>query len=270
MNELIKSDRFERLIKDIQELREVLSDLYFEDDNLQFIECRNIEIAYLLEFGNLLYKVQSNDIESRRLKRKLDLVQKYVNRQEKINLAMIEDILDEEYERYKKSLEKQLKKLSEAIEYSLLERLSDDEVKYMKYLYRKIVKKLHPDLNPNVTASQLNLYETAVSAYRDGDLKRLEIIFQTTDLFNNINYSKSSLEELEDERFSLNMMIADEKDKISHIKSTYPYNLKDLMLDEDKIDAYHEKLNDLLAYYQGLCNYYKKKIEELLRSENDE
>ncbi|URZ88369.1 hypothetical protein [Floricoccus penangensis] len=104
MNELIKSERFERLIKDIQELREVLSDLYFEVDNLQFIECRNIETAYLLEFGNLLYKVQSKDIESRRLKRKLDLVQKYVNRQEKINLAKIEDILDKEYERYKKVL----------------------------------------------------------------------------------------------------------------------------------------------------------------------
>ncbi|OFI48870.1 hypothetical protein BG261_05650 [Floricoccus tropicus] len=140
MNELIKSEIFERLIKDIQELREVLSNLYFEVDNLQFIECRNIETAYLLEFGNLLYKVQSKDIESRRLKRKLDLVQKYVNRQEKINLAKIEDILDKEYERYKKSLEKQLKKLSEAIEYSSLERLSDDEVKYMKSLYRKIVK----------------------------------------------------------------------------------------------------------------------------------
>ena len=46
----------------------------------------------------------------------------------------------------------------------------------LKKLYHRIVKALHPDLNPNLTQAQLNLFNNAVNAYESGDLNTLSII----------------------------------------------------------------------------------------------
>ena len=34
-------------------------------------------------------------------------------------------------------------------------------------LYRKIVKALHPDINPEVTEAQVQLFDNAVAAYKN-------------------------------------------------------------------------------------------------------
>ena len=42
-----------------------------------------------------------------------------------------------------------------------------------KELYRKIVKKLHPDMNPNATEHDLELFHRAAKAYEEGDIMTL-------------------------------------------------------------------------------------------------
>ena len=69
-----------------------------------------------------------------------------------------------------------LKKMNEALERNEAEFLSQEEGKLLKKLYRNIVKVLHPDINPNVTEEKIQLLNQAVTAYKNGNLKTLEII----------------------------------------------------------------------------------------------
>lgn len=52
----------------------------------------------------------------------------------------------------------------------------------LKTAYRAVVRRLHPDLNPNVTGYGKQLWHDAQSAYEKGDLDRLESILAVSEL----------------------------------------------------------------------------------------
>lgn len=53
-------------------------------------------------------------------------------------------------------------KMNDALKRSKAEVLSDEDNKELKKLYRKIVKALHPDINPDVSQAQVQLFDNAV------------------------------------------------------------------------------------------------------------
>lgn len=84
----------ENLKADVDRLRVELSMLVLEHDELLYQEGRNIEMEYMLSVGALEYKAYEIECTILRLKRKTELIQAKKNRQEKINLANIEETLD--------------------------------------------------------------------------------------------------------------------------------------------------------------------------------
>ena len=119
-------------------------------DQMLFVECKNIEMEYMLALGDLEYKAYELNCQMLRLKRKVELIQACKNRQEKIILSEIENILDTEFADYQARLDEQLHKMNIAIERSRGEWLSEDESKEARALYHDIVKALHPDLHPEL------------------------------------------------------------------------------------------------------------------------
>ena len=77
----------EALKEEIEKLRTELSMLVLERDELIFVECKNIEMAYMLSVGALEYKAYELECAVLRLKRKADLIQARKNRQEKIQCS---------------------------------------------------------------------------------------------------------------------------------------------------------------------------------------
>ncbi len=118
-----------------------------------FHECRNIESQYILKFGALEYKVYSLECDYLKLKRKLELIIARHNRQEKILMPEIDSILDAEFQEYKEKLDEKMGQINEALKWKDGSPLSDEEAKELKSLYRKIVKKLHPNINTNAVVS---------------------------------------------------------------------------------------------------------------------
>ncbi len=265
MSNIIVFPDFEELKQKVERLRTELSMLLLERDELQFVICRNIETLYMLKLGSLEYKAYEAQCNFLRLKRKLELVQAKINRQEKIIVSDIEKLLDKEFAEYQEKLNEQIDKMNTAIEHSKGTPLTDEENKELKKIYRKIVKSLHPDMNPNITESQRTLFENAVEAYKSGNLSMLKIIGEMVTEPSIPDRTADAMTMLKDNAKSLEKMTVSIQEDISKIKSSYPYTMKDLIEDEEKIAVRKGEIENILTQYNDGIALYQARIDELMR-----
>lgn len=256
---------FEKLKSEVEKMRTELSMLLLERDELQFVICKNIETEYMLKLGSIEYKAYKAQCAALRLKRKIELIQAKKNRQEKVIISAIEETLDSEFAEYQKQLNEQIDKMNDALKRSKAEVLSNEDNKKFKKLYRKIVKALHPDINPDVSEAQVQLFDNAVSAYKNGDLNTLKIIGEIVGNSPLPEQHKDALTQLNEEKERLQNLLKVIRDSIEQIKSKYPYTMKEIIEDEEQTEQKKKELENILSQYNELISIYKAKIEEMIR-----
>lgn len=137
----------------------------------------------------------------------------------------------------------------------------------IKSLYRKIVKRLHPDVHPNPTEHEKNLLNQAMKAFQEGDLSRLEKIWDELsgmdapeDIFDDTPEGRRKLRELF-EKLKTRLRLLELE--IDHIKSDFPYKMKSFLEDpvaveevrrgiQSKIDNVREMNRQLEAFIKEL------------------
>lgn len=256
---------FEKLKSEVEKMRTELSMLLLERDELQFVICKNIETEYMLKLGSIEYKAYEAQCAALRLKRKIELIQAKKNRQEKVIISAIEETLDTEFAEYQKQLNEQIDKMNDALKRSKAEVLSDEDNKKLKKLYRKIVKALHPDINPDVSETQVDLFDNAVQAYKNGDLGTLRIIGEMVGNSPLPEQHKDALTQLNEEKERLQNLLKAIRDSIEQIKSEYPYTMKEIIEDEEQTEQKKKELENILSQYNELISIYKAKIKEMIR-----
>ncbi len=263
-NFLIIYPEFIALKAEIEKLHTELSMLLLERDNLRYVECKNIEMQYMLMFGSLEYKAYEMHCTMLRLKRKTELIQSKINRQEKVIIADIEKTLDDEFAEYKEKLNEQINKMNNALERSRGKILTDEESKELKTLYRTIVKSLHPDINPNVSEAQLELFRNAVAAYENGDLSSLQIIKEMVAEPVFPEYTENSMTLLKQEKERLDKCLNTIKEQIKDIKNSYPYTLKPIIESEELIEQKKNELEETVSSLKEMIAVYKTRIKGML------
>ena len=255
-----------KIQKDNERLKAEITMAVLERDDLKFNQCRNIETAYMLKLGNLEYKAYKAECDMLREKRKMELVQARINRQEQIDLKSIGHVLDEEFLEYQSRLDERLDRMNEALKRSKGEYLSDAESKELKQLYRKIIKALHPDLHPELSQSELNLFYQAVDSYESGDLQGLRLI-ETMVAEDGKQVTEDALS-MEKKNERLKGILASLQDEIEKIKSSFPYNKLDLLEDDAAVEKEKEKLEALIAQYEEQAEIYRVRTAELMEAGN--
>ena len=109
-------DRIELLKIEIKALRELLAQYVLTRDNLLLVEINNLRARYQKELGALEAEAYREETNVRYLKRKYELLQASMNRQETINEQTVNDTLKEEYTAYQKVYEEYVKQAQEAAE----------------------------------------------------------------------------------------------------------------------------------------------------------
>lgn len=262
---IIPFPEFDALYAEVEKLRTEISLRLLERDELRFVTCKNIETTFMLALGSLEYRVFKLNCEVLRLKRKIDLVQAMKNRQEKIVLSVIEKILDEEFAEFQRELDEQASKMNRAIDHSRGRLLTSEEVKEIKKLYRSIVKALHPDLHPNISTAQIQLFQNAVKAYEDGDLDYLRIISDMLTEPVVPAHSESALYTLAKDKERLTKTLELIGQQIATIKLEYPYTLKELVEDPERLAEKRAELEGTIAELKEAYGLYDARLKEMLR-----
>ena len=137
--------------------------------------------------------------------------------------------------------------------------ISNSDVMQIKRIYRRIAKKIHPDIHPGTLDLPVlsELWVEVMDAYDRNDLKALE------ELEIQIN---SILRELGDDVPDTEISDIDDKIRsleaeIEKILSTDPYQYRFLLEDEERVQEYKEELQEELEEYTR----YEKQLIEILK-----
>ena len=262
MKELVISlSKVQKLKEELNILNKKYLKLYEEMEDLNKKK-EVLESLYMSRLGALIFLKFENEIEYRKLKKKFNLIIKCKNKNEKIDINNIDNILKKELESFYKELEDIRERMKISKMYLESPILSDEEVKKIKEIYRKLAKKLHPDINRNLTEKEIELWNKLKEAYENNELISLIVL---DGLVNKIeikdDISASNIEE----------NIEKIKDKIEKLKlineevlNEFPLNLREVINDNNFIENKKEELNKEIKIYKEKIKELNNRINESL------
>ena len=211
---------------------------------------------YICEFGELLTEVFRKKISCIEKKKMINYCQSRINKGEAIDVEAMNEYIMNQMESYNNQLADMMHNNDICRNGQPISR---SEVLQIKHVYRRIAKKIHPDIHPGTLDIPIlsDLWNRVMDAYDGNDLKALE------ELEIQIN---SVLRELRDDVPDEDIPDIEEKiqaleEEIDKIISTDPYQYKFLLDDKEKVQELKEDLNEELEAYTR----YEKQLKEILR-----
>ena len=239
----------EELTKKLEFLHLEFLDLFTRHKYMVENESVVLTSLYLEKLGRLQLELLEKQTEASRLKMKMNLIQAAINRNEKPDLKAIDYEINVRLQNYYAQIQAQSAALDEANKV-LSHLISEEETQKLKEIFRLLCKRLHPDLNPNQTEDERDLFIKVKAAY---DLQRL------SDLQNFLLYMEDSNKEkliliLSDEKVErikhLENQIFSLKFKIDQLKQSFPFSIEELIFDEDYIVQKQEELRIQIKTYE--------------------
>lgn len=245
---IAQHSNFEQLAKELDLLKAEYANQWNNRQVLIEWGKPQLESLYYAKVGELQIELLQVQTECYAAKRKLEMMQAAINRNEEINMPFIEMMIELETQKQIEKIGIEVAKLSSAK--NLLSNLdSPKRSAEIRKIFREMAKALHPDINPDLPESAKNLWNAALLAYESGDLeslKALSLLISTvknghenftteTDFLTQINLLKEGI----------NLLLSE----IKTIRDEFPFTIEKQIND----DAWVNEKRGLL----------KKEIEEV-------
>jgi hypothetical protein len=196
---------------------------------------------YQTKIGVWELRLLQAQFKAARLRRQIEMAQASISRGERPDLIAIECALEEEFLAWVTKLEEAAQRIQSA-ENRLKQLLSPADDRELKKLYYALVKRFHPDVNPNVTEDQRRLWSRAQSAYEAGDLPELRALALLAEKSAPIPPSKS-LDNLRRDGRILEDQIATALKKVEQVESQPPFTLRRRLEDEEWLTARRREID---------------------------
>lgn len=175
-NQIEIHPEIKKLLEEYNKLKDEIAKLIEEKEHIVTTVIPNLEAEYKVKIGYLEYKCFVFEIEIRRLNREIQIRQAAANRGQNIDEAQIKKQLEKEFEAWKIQIEDMKNEIDKADRYLKIPTMTKEESAEFKKLYRNIVKKLHPDINPNVTENEKLLWLRVNEFYSNVILQELTML----------------------------------------------------------------------------------------------
>jgi len=229
------------LTQKLEQMHIEFLDLFTSHKDMVENESDILTSVYLEKLGRFQLELLKKQTEASRLKMKMNFIQAAINRNENPNLKAIDKEIDKRLDNYYQQIASQSAAIDDANKVlSLL--ISEEETKKLKEIFRVLCKKLHPDLNPNQTENERDLFVKVKAAYelqRLGDLQNI-LLYLDESCKENLT---SVLKHDKEERIKhLENQVKNLRDKIEKLKQSFPFNIRELIFDDDYIRQKQEEL----------------------------
>lgn len=235
------SPESKRLREQYELLKVEFAELFEKKNYLLSYEENFLTALYLELIGQKQYELFCIQTEVRSLRMKQQLIQAALNRDEKPNVIAIENQIKRELDAYYKQIEQQMGELEKAREVLLSPVLSKEESEELKTLYRMLVKRLHPDLNPNLSQQEIDLFHQVQTAYKVCNLTKIReyALLINTSLEKMKGEVADSIQTLVE---SLKLQIAKLKGQIEALNKEFPFSYRTLLEDEEWVSTQQAQL----------------------------
>lgn len=227
----------------------------------------HLEALYATKIGKFKVEVLELQIALKAIKKKIQLCFQYINRGEEPDFDEIEEkvfflLIEAEGE----VLEAKSKVV---LGRRVLSNLASPERSMeLRKIFRSVAKNLHPDVNPNLTASQTEIWHTFLNAYKEGDLERLkslQIVY--ADEIRKIDSVEQQLtvDDISLQIASLKQGIIELEEQKKELSSQFPFNIAEQIRDDEWV----LEQQDLIAEDKRILNEQltsKTKEYELIRA----
>ncbi len=254
----------------LESLKTELSKLISDRDFLINTVKPDLEMQYHVCIGKEQYQLYLVRNEVLRLRRKIEMIQAALNRGEVPDLQKIERNLDTELQKWKEEVLELQRKIKEAHERENSPRLSADDSRELKKLYRRLVRRLHPDINEDLPDNFKYIWARVLEAYKNGDLEEM----QTLALFSTEQETSaadvSTMEQLAADIDNLRGKIERFLKILSTMQDEFPFNMKKNLEDPSWVESEQEAISKEMKEYQLRKHAYSALLKDLLNPHNNE
>lgn len=226
----------QRLAAENDLLREELATLLAEAHDLVHTTRPNLIALYQTKLGAWELRLLRVQCAVARLRREIELIQASLNRSERPNLVAINGQLELEFLQWQQKVQDAGRQI-QAAEARLQHLLPPEQDRELKRLYHALVKRLHPDVAPSLTADQKRLWQRVQTGYERGDLTELRALALLAEADGHVPAPGRSLDTLRADRAILEQQIQALLAQIASILRQPPFTEQALLEDEAGLSA---------------------------------
>lgn len=235
------NDVYERLKMRYAVLKEECATLIESYSHLVKVVGPNLRSRYMMVLGQFENRIYELKMEISRWQRRFTMRQMALNRGEKPDYALVESKLDEEFSIYKEKVRQHIAELQEAIWHCSAEKMTERENHELRIAYLNAVKRLHPDINPDLPEGAKTLWSEIQDAYQDGQWEKLRFFCELVDGVAQdgaeIKTPETAVEVLEDRIKGLEPRCVEMHAKIAKLKAGKPFVYERLLEDEEEVKS---------------------------------
>ena len=239
-------------------VKTAIMDVLLQIDYIRLQENPRIEADYAVKVGYLENELLEVQVAARRAKRKLTLAQAAANRGVKLQESALEAQLDEEFAEWTRRIEQAVSRFYVLVDYRCgLQALSNAESEELRHLYRMLVKRLHPDVNPEQSEKDTRLFLMAQSAYASGDASVLRSLVSALGLEDNAEEGLPDAPVLMDAQLAvLEEQLRLHREKLEALKQEFPYKYREKLADAAWVVRRVGELNTLIEEWRAVQYEY--------------